>query len=187
VPPCASAWADQLVSGIERLNIKRRTTGGKYARAQKGLVTTSSMQPFGYDFVIQYDDRGHRVDATLRIVEDEARVVLMIYEWVVHEGLTIRGVANRLTEMGIPKYTQKGLPHRKANRRAEWSRQTVAVQVPPIVSTDLWDAAQGQLTENHRKFRRPTKNVYLLRRSVEKRSRSVARSRSLAGWSQKTS
>ncbi len=196
---------DQLVSGIERLNIKRRTTGGKYDWAQKGRVITSSMRPYGYDFVITYDDRGRRVDATLHTVEDEARVVLMIYEWVVYEGLTIRGVANRLTEMGIPKYTQKGLPHRKANRRLEWSRQTVAVllrntlykgewrfgklkveridtpdgirrkvgrrsadetvvvQVPAIVSSELWDAAQAQLAENHRKFRRPTKNVYPLR------------------------
>jgi site-specific DNA recombinase len=196
---------DQLVSGIERINIKRRTTGGKYAWAQKGRVITSSMRPYGYDFVIKYDDRGHRVDATLCIVEDEARVVVMIYEWIVYEGLTIRGIATRLTDMGIPKYTQKGLPHRKANRRAEWSRQTiaqllrntlykgewrfgklkveridtpdgirrkiarrcedetVAVQVPAIVSADLWDAAQAQLEENHRKFKRPTKNVYPLR------------------------
>lgn len=44
-----------LVSGIERLNIRRRTMGGRNSWARKGRVIASSFRPYGYQFHKTFD------------------------------------------------------------------------------------------------------------------------------------
>jgi len=201
---------DQLVSGIERMNIRRRTMGGRRALAQGGRVIASRYRPYGYDFVSEYDERGRKKSCKLEIVESEARVVRQIFEWCVEECLSCYAIAKRLTARGVPKpsETRGNYIVRSATQKGKWNRTTIyqilsnrtymgewqhgkrliermdtpdgvrskltqsrradaiTVPVPPIVSADLWDAAQGQLIENRKKFLKPTKYPYLLRGRV---------------------
>jgi len=93
---------DQLVSGIERMNIRRRTLGGKRAWAEKGRVIASSFRPFGYEFQSKYDERGRKLSCSLEIVEAEAQTVRLIFDLCVREQLSVNAIARRLTEMKIP-------------------------------------------------------------------------------------
>ena len=100
--------AEQMVSGIERLNIRRRTMSGKRDLAMQGRIIATRYRPYGYRFVSEYDARGRKTSCKLEIVETEARVIRMMFEWMVYEGLTLYSIAIRLTEMGVP--TMTGIP-----------------------------------------------------------------------------
>lgn len=187
---------DQLVSGIERQNIRRRTMEGKRDWARRGRIIASAYRPYGYRFLSTYDEFGHKQTCQLVIDEDEAAVVRQIFECLVGEGITLRSLAKRLNEQGAPTRDRKSLwsPQtlstliRSAVYRGEWQYgksikkridtvdgvkrqrigfrhgdELVTVPCPPIVTADLWDAAQDQLAENIRKFVKPTKRFYLLR------------------------
>ena len=52
--------AEQMVSGIERLNIKRRTAKGRRDRAAGGMIIQSPFRPYGYRFESERDLRGHK-------------------------------------------------------------------------------------------------------------------------------
>ena len=58
-----------------------------------------AIRPYGYD-KISYKE-GRRTVRTLKINEEEAEVVRMMFKWYAYEGLTIYGVAKRLNDMGI--------------------------------------------------------------------------------------
>ena len=93
---------DQLVSGIERMNIRRRTLGGKRAWAERGRVIASSFRPFGYQFDSRYDERGRKVSCTLETVEPEAKIVRQMFDLCVNEQLSVNAIGRRLTEMQVP-------------------------------------------------------------------------------------
>lgn len=108
--------AEQMVSGIERLNIGRRMSGGRYARARQGRVIAGPSRPYGYRFARTYDDRGHKLTSTLEIVPDEAQTVRHVYEWLAHDHMTTHQITRRLQTTGVPTLgqiegrTQKGKP-----------------------------------------------------------------------------
>ena len=116
--------AEQMVSGIERLNIKRRTFGGKMDWARRGRVIASVYRPYGLQFVKAFDGRGRKISCTLEIVPDEAEAVRLMYEWCVYECLTTYAIAKRLTEMGIPTKSMKDHTTRR-NPKELWHRNTV--------------------------------------------------------------
>ena len=186
---------DQLVSGIERLNIRRRTMGGRREWARRGRIIAGPSRPYGYNFESTFDERGHKLSCALVVVEEEAQVVRMIFTWLVHDRMTLRGITRKLTDMQIPtlkgrtmwdwhtvhgmvtnrtymgewRYgkrdvrrldTPEGI-RRKPVKRSE--NEVIMVACPAIVSRDVFQAAQEQLERNREKFRRPTRNQYLLR------------------------
>lgn len=194
---------DQLVSGIERMNIRRRTLGGKRAWAEKGRVIASSFRPFGYKFLSKYDERGRKISCTLEIVETEAQTVRLMFDLCVIEQLSVNAIARRLTDMQIPTPRIKQQKfrrfdgiwrvctvHRMLTNRTymgEWQfgkrlierrdtpegikrkclalnrKDAIGVNVPAIISPELWHDAQLKIKENVNKFRKPTTHVYLLR------------------------
>jgi site-specific DNA recombinase len=113
-----------MVSGIERLNIKRRTYGGKLEWAKKGRVIASPFRPYGYRFVKMFDGRGRKASCNLEIVPEEAEAVRLMYEWCAYECLTIYAIAKRLTEMGVPTMSMKERTTRR-NPEGLWHRNTV--------------------------------------------------------------
>lgn len=119
--------ADQMVSGIERLSIKRRTTKGRLDWAKAGRVIAPPMRPYGYRIVSERDKRGRKVSCALAIVEEEARIAVLMYEWCALEGLTTGQIVRRLNEQGIPRMsdTDADYPQRKTIKRKGWARQTV--------------------------------------------------------------
>lgn len=95
--------AEQMVSGIERLDIRRRTMGGKREWAKKGRVIASRLRPYGYDYVSTYDGRGRKIDCQLVVRDDgEPETVQRIFEWCAYEGLTLTAIARRLNDAGVP-------------------------------------------------------------------------------------
>lgn len=71
---------------------------GKEYAFEKGAYV-GSVPPYGYELIRV--TVGKKKLPTLRIIEDEAKVVRMIFDWYVNEGLGYRGIASRLNDMGI--------------------------------------------------------------------------------------
>lgn len=119
----------------------------------------------------------------------EAEVIRHIYQRLAVDGWSCRKVAGELNDLGIPtKYTIEGRGVRgKAvqglwgagrirnmvvnpvyrgeliyGRRSTKSREVIKAAVPPLVSEELWQAAQETLTRN-RMCAKNTMRIYLLR------------------------
>ncbi len=196
---------DMLVSGIERINIRRRTVEGKKAWANRGRVIASPYRPYGYKFENEYHPQTrHKISCEMVIVPNEAKTVLKMFEWCVYEGLTPYKIAKRLTAMKVPTLsdidkvnkkklgeygrwhndtvrgiltneTYKGIWHYGKNRvtrvdssegvksKVTRGKKPIPVEVPAIVSDELWEAAQKQIEKFKKRNYRPTKYKYLLR------------------------
>jgi site-specific DNA recombinase len=139
-----------LVSRYERKKLAERSRRCRKQKAREGFVHSGSA-PYGYRYL------GHKFQSrgTLEVIEEQAKVVRMIFEWTA-QGLTNYRVAMELNELGIP--TAKG---------SRWYRESVAqvlrktvyygevkgpagiiVPVPTIISRVLWDRAHDQLRRN---------------------------------------
>ncbi len=94
--------AEQLVSGIERLNIRRRMTQGRRDKARRGQVIASPFATFGYRFIRHFDELRHKLGVEMVISEQEAQVVKTIYAWFVVDGLSLHQIARRLTDTQTP-------------------------------------------------------------------------------------
>lgn len=138
--------AEQMVSGIERLNIKRRTTQGRRALATQGQVIASGLRIFGYDYASKYDERGRKVSCKLSARANEAAIVLQMFEWSAYEGLSSHAIARRLYNMGIPTVTDVDRTHtgRKRKGFAEWAPGTVR----GILANETY-AGQWFYSKNH--------------------------------------
>jgi DNA invertase Pin-like site-specific DNA recombinase len=117
--------AEEMVSGIERLNIARRTKEGRRAWARKGRVIASSNRPFGYTFESEYDERGRKTDCRLAIVADEAAIVRQMFEWCALDGMTSNGITRRLTADAVPTLTDKKNMARSTRPTGQWRAGTV--------------------------------------------------------------
>lgn len=106
----------------ERKKIIERCSRGRNSKAKSGKVVGNGFAPFGYRYK----------DGQLWIVEEEAKVIRLIYKWYVHGDsdqvpLTIWQICCRLIEMGIQTPSQ--IMGRKHNRKREnhiWSFPTVS-------------------------------------------------------------
>jgi site-specific DNA recombinase len=93
---------DTLVSGIERMNIRRRTMDGKNARAREGRIIRTRFRPFGYKYAISFDDKGKINNCWLEVIDEEAEVIRQIFLMCADEGLTTYGIVKRLNDAEIP-------------------------------------------------------------------------------------
>lgn len=111
---------DGLVSGIERRNIKRRTQRGLLEKATvKGKLTGCGSAPYGYTW------EGHRTERTLVIVENEAQIVKLIFEWYV-SGDSVLTICKRIEAMGIPSPSFSNLNKKRKQKDVHhWGRPSV--------------------------------------------------------------
>ena len=93
--------AQQMVSGIERINTARRTKEGRREYAAQGRVIQSSFRPYGYTFHSERDDRGRKTLCELIVIEEEARVLRDIFTWYGIDGMSPSAIAQRLTFAGV--------------------------------------------------------------------------------------
>lgn len=156
-----------VVAEYESEKIKERIQRGKRLKVKAGSVMLPvDRAPYGYKVV--KDGNMWK----LEIVESEAKVIRMLYEWYVYgdengNSMTLRSIAQRLTDSRIPtpldNKLKKGInAGRKKRAVNEWSGTTIAhyldrevykgvwvygrkseepitVQVPAIVSNELWE------------------------------------------------
>jgi site-specific DNA recombinase len=99
------------IAEYERMKITERYRRGKLFRARQGEVVCWKA-PYGYRRVARRDT----VPAHLEIADAEAQAVRQIFAWHVHERLSVRQIALRLTES----------PHLTATGRQRWGVSTVS-------------------------------------------------------------
>ncbi len=93
------------VAELERMKIIERTARGRRRSAEAGNVNVSGRPPYGYR-VAEVKER-----RTLEPREDEAKIVRLIFQWYTGQEssgdtMPLAQIARRLTEMGVPTYSQ---------------------------------------------------------------------------------
>lgn len=133
----AATLAQDLVSGVERLNMRRRMMEGRNSRARQGRIIAGRQAPYGYNYDTKRDHRGRVLSCDLVIDESKANIYRMIVDWLLDgitaEGIapmTIRGICKRLTFSGIPTPSPK---------TTEWSYQAVAKILKNPVYKGQWE------------------------------------------------
>jgi len=116
--------SDQMVSGIEKMNIARRTKEGRREFAQRGRVIASRYRPFGYDYQSTYDERGRKLSCVMVVREDEAATVRRIFEMCVCEGMTVNSIRCKLTDDKVPTPSETN-PNLKRDMPGKWARSTI--------------------------------------------------------------
>ncbi|HYP38934.1 MAG TPA: recombinase family protein [Chloroflexia bacterium] len=113
------------VAELERATIIDRTRRGRERRAREGHVISSALEPYGYRYIRSKDSpTGHGM---YELVEEEAAIVRLIYEWCVEEGLTVYSIAARLQEARVP--TKRG---------GNWRSSTVHHILASELYTGTW-------------------------------------------------
>jgi site-specific DNA recombinase len=100
-----------MIAEYERAQIAERCRRGKKHMAHQGGVNVLSGAPFGYRYVKKSDTSA----AFYEVMEDEAKVVRMVFEIYTQQGLSINAIARLLNERRIATRTGKG----------RWERSTV--------------------------------------------------------------
>ena len=96
-----------LFAEYERAKIAERFRLGKLRTVKEGHVIANAR--YGYRNVRKNKDNCI-LHGYYEIVEDEARVMRMIFSWIANEGETVRGVIKRLKELGIkPRKSKKNV------------------------------------------------------------------------------
>ena len=116
--PSAATAEDQLlvqfqgmIAEYERAQIAERSRRGKRHRAQQGSINVLCGAPYGYRYVKKSDVTA----AYYQVVEAEAVVVRMIFDWYTRTGLSIGAITRELN--------QRQISTRSGNGR--WERSTV--------------------------------------------------------------
>ena len=81
----------------ERAKIQERTRRGKLYWARQGAMV-GGHAPHGYRFIRRTDNERAR----LEVDEDKASIVQGMFRWIADEELSLRAVAMRLNELGVP-------------------------------------------------------------------------------------
>jgi len=171
-----------MLAEYEREKIAQRMQRGKMRKVRNGEVMINGHPPFGYGVEIL---EGKRV---LVINEEEAETVRLIFRLYTEpeEGpLSIGMIRRYLSDRKIPSYSDLRLsgPKKVAGGYGRWSigtisrilrnetyagtwyygKQKMPVEVPAIVSGEVWKLAQGRLVHNKVHSRRNTRYEYLMR------------------------
>lgn len=151
-----------FASKLEAEKIKERTTRGKRAAKEAGRIFCGAGKGvYGYDYLRRV--KGER-QASRVINETQAQWVRQIFDWLVTEGLTTNAIVYRLRALGAP--TKAGGVWGKSSvqkilRNPAYAGNTNAT--PAIISQDIYETAQKQLSVNKAKASRNCKHEYLLR------------------------
>lgn len=116
----AETAEDKIMFGIrgifaeyEREKIKERTRRGRLHRAKQGLLVGHEA-PYGYKYIRPDHNKEERWYA---VIEEEAKIVKMIFEWVGNEGCSLTEVRRRLYTQAI-KAEKSG--------KTTWSNSTLS-------------------------------------------------------------
>jgi hypothetical protein len=93
-----------MIAEYECAKILERGRRGRRHAAHSGLVSALGKVPYGYRYVAK--DAGGGV-ARVDVAPDEARWVRLMFAWIGPDRLSLREVARRLYEAGVPTSTGK--------------------------------------------------------------------------------
>lgn len=101
----------ELMRSSEFLNQSKTFLNFGKSRSLKEGFFINGVTPYGYAREWLYE--GKRKRPSLAIVEDEAKVVRMIFDWYANEGIGATKICQRLNSMGIP--SRKGIAWKKSS------------------------------------------------------------------------
>src|SRR5215831_1253351 len=101
-----------MIAEYERAKMLERSRRGKRHGAQVGKVSVLGGAPYGYRYVTKQEGAG---EAHFEVVEEEARVVRQVFEWVGQDRLTIGEVRRRL----------EAAKERTRTGKTVWDRATI--------------------------------------------------------------
>ena len=102
----------ELMRGNDYLEYSKKIlTRGKEISLKAGWYINAVI-PYGYERAWVME--GNRKRPTLAIVEDEARIVRMVFDWYANEGIGATKICQKLNEMGI-----------KARKGGLWKKSTI--------------------------------------------------------------
>lgn len=109
------------IAEYEREKIRERMVRGRRRVVKNGgIMVHGAGAPYAYSCV----EKDGRI--ILEIVEDEAVIVRLIFEWYTNERLTIRAIAKRLTKMQVPTPGDKADKNvRKKRGACQWGPSSV--------------------------------------------------------------
>ena len=86
-----------VIAEYERAKILERSRRGRRHAARSGSVSALTGAPFGYRYVSRSEGGGV---ARFEVVEDEARIVRLIFAWIGLDRMSLREVCRRLQQIG---------------------------------------------------------------------------------------
>ena len=122
----------------ERKKIRERSMRGKRAKARTGRVV-GTRAPYGYDHV--RDENGKVVN--FKPLEEEAKIVQLIYEWYVvgdetGQRLAAGRIAKRLSEMHVPTPGETNLGYHRKRGAGMWHAYTVLSIIERETYAGIW-------------------------------------------------
>ncbi|MBM4069804.1 MAG: recombinase family protein [Planctomycetes bacterium] len=152
--PVSDTPEDQLllqVQGViaeyERAKILERTRRGRVHAARCGRISVLGRAPYGYRYLAKHTGLAGPGVAAYEVLEDEARVVRQIFDWVGREGCSLREVGRRLKNQGVR--TCRGLTH--------WTTSTLSALLKN--SAYRGQAAYGKTRQGERRRLRPRRGA----------------------------
>src|ERR1700737_4732611 len=100
-----------MIAEYERAQIAERSRRGKRHRAQQGSINVLCGAPYGYCYIKKTDTSA----AYYQVIEAEADVVRIVFDWYTRTGMSIGAITRELN--------QRQIPTRSGNGR--WERSTV--------------------------------------------------------------
>ncbi len=88
-----------MVAEYERAKILERSRRGKRHAARRGSANVLGGAPYGYRYVSKHDGGGV---ARYEVIEEQARVVRQVFDWVGRDRVSIGEVCRRLRQQGHP-------------------------------------------------------------------------------------
>lgn len=106
------AFEREMMRGADYLNYTKKILGrGKEVSLRAGWYINAVI-PFGYER--EWVQEGNRKRPTLAIVEDDAKIVKMIFDWYANEGIGATKICQKLNAMGI-----------KAKKGGLWKKSSI--------------------------------------------------------------
>lgn len=130
-----------LFAEYERAKIAERFRLGKLRKIKEGHILVSEAL-YGYRYIpLVKKQGGAKQHGYYEIYPDEARVVEMIFRWIVEDGMTLRSVVRKLHELGIrPRKSKRGV----------WSTSTLSkmLQNKTYIGEAHWGSTYAVVPEN---------------------------------------
>jgi site-specific DNA recombinase len=141
------------IAEYEKAKILERSKRGKRGMAQSGFVLVAARPPYGY----RVKSEPHK--AWLVVVEEESRVVALVYRWYLYGdgqrgAFSIGGIATRLTEMKVPTRGDQQKHVAKKRPAGVWSAGRIRHILTNETYTGIWHFGKTKMTGDGRDMRR---------------------------------
>jgi site-specific DNA recombinase len=160
-----------FASKLEAEKIRERTMRGKRARAAAGrLPANSHARLYGYTYI-----PGKGAGEGVRYVnENEARWIREMFRWLVEDNISTSAITSRLRDLGVPTSSGKGFwlrstvhgmlknPAYTGKTYCFGGTMEIPGATPPIIASEIFEAAQSRLKHLRQLYPRYNKNDYLL-------------------------